>query len=223
MGVRRALLASLPGPAAERGREPRRRDTRPAEIGDERARGDRKPGSRRRVGDRAQPQRGDRAADDPLALQTCQSLTLVARASGDLVDERGEGQRASEADPRGSQLAVVVGRVRRGRHDQQRVTPRRRHVGAEHLPRLRGVGRTEDQRQRHPRYGGAGSDVRHRQRDRIEARSPRRAESLSASAAGGWLQCPRHADDNRGRRHTDAYPRDTISQTCPRLQIVAQS
>ncbi len=68
----------------------------------------------------------------------------MAGTQGDLLDQPREGQRPSERHARRRQLTLVVRDVGGRRHDQQRVAARREGVGAEHLPRLGGVGGTED-------------------------------------------------------------------------------
>ena len=55
----------------------------------------------------------------------------------------------AEHDPGAGQLARVVAGVDGGGHHQQRPAPGRGGVRAQHLPRLGGVGRSEDERQRH--------------------------------------------------------------------------
>jgi len=66
---------------------------------------------------------------------------------------------ASSEHP-GRELARVELRVRGGRHHEHRTATRGGGIAAEHLPRLGGVGRTEDQSQGHAAYGG-GSPRRH--------------------------------------------------------------
>ncbi len=67
-------------------------------------------------------------------------------AHRDLIDQPRERQCAAERDARRRQLPLVVADVGGGRHHEQRVATGGERVGAEHLPRLGGVGGTEDER-----------------------------------------------------------------------------
>jgi hypothetical protein len=137
------------GPGAKRGAEAGRGHPVLAQLDDQPAGGAREPGAGGGVPERLQPQRGDRAPQDPLALERADPPLPETQAHADLVEQPGEGQHPSERHARGGQLTLVVGDVERGGHDQQRVALSGEGICAQHFPCLRRVGGTENQGERH--------------------------------------------------------------------------
>ncbi len=147
-GERRpAHVLRRPGPQC--GRQPLRGDQLALELGDQLAGRLGKAGRARRGAQRVEAQLGEHPLQQPFALQRRHPPARIVGPPRDLRRQTAERQHRPLHHPLAGQLQRVMARILRRRHHQHRPTPRRRPIGAQHLPGLGRVGGSRYESQGH--------------------------------------------------------------------------